>query len=361
MTFKVFKVNSEKGKREYVNLLSCLEKKDPYFQLDYLDIFSGGLRNWVCFSYFNKENNNRVIMLGQLNPIEIGEDKNQYFDVNTQYGYSGPISSLNTLDSDIIEFWKNVDQWYLENKVVTEFVRFNLFNNHLNYSGEVVETMLNIKGKIIKKDEQLKSFNRKIRKNVKKAVRENLESFIYSRNISDINIIQFYDIYISTMFRTNATDKFHYSLDDFKRFIKLNEEYCAICIVYLNNIPIASELVLVSDNSIYSFLGGTDEKYFDKRPNDFLKVALINWARDHNFKYYVLGGGYGFKDGIFNYKKYFFPEDVIVYYTGRKIINKEVYVNLINKVNDERVLLGLNKLDMKSETFFPLYRKRSEK
>ncbi|MFT5213152.1 MAG: hypothetical protein ACI9WV_000869 [Patiriisocius sp.] len=356
MIFKVFKVNSDKGKREYVNLLSSLDEMNPYFQLDYLDVFSEGFKNLVCFSYFNKENNSRVIMLGYLNPIKIGNENTQFFDVTTPYGYSGPITSLNYLESDVIEFWKNVDNWCIESNVVSEFVRFNLSNNHLNYSGEVFPTMLNVKGEIIDEELQWKSFDRKVRKNVNKAKRENLKSDVYFMNIEDDKISEFFNIYIETMVRTNASKKFHYSLDDFKRFIKANGQYCAICTVYFNSTPIASELILMSEDSIFSFLGGTDEKHFDKRPNDFLKVELINWAREHNLKYYVLGGGYGFEDGIFKYKKCFFPNDVVNYYTGRKIVNESIYVKLLEKTNKYRTSIDLIELDTKDESFFPLYK-----
>jgi len=356
MVFNVFKLNSDKGKIEYVNLLSLLNANEPYYTLEYLEIFCEGLNNLICFSYFNNEYDGRVVMLVYLNTIIINEEKTQFFDVITPYGYSGPISSAKTLDLDIINFWKNVDKWYVNNNVISEFIRFNLSGNHLNYSGEIFQTMLNIKGQIIDEDSQWKSFDRKVRKNVNKAKRENLSSKIYYLSIEDVRISEFFKIYLETMVRTNALEKFHYSLKDFKRFILQSSKHCAICTVYFEKIPIASELILISEDTIYSFLGGTDENFFDKRPNDFLKVGLINWARKSNFKYYVLGGGYGLEDGIFKYKKCFFPHDVVNYYTGRKIINEDVYNNLLEKTNNQRVYSGFAELDNKKDSFFPLYR-----
>ena len=355
MEFDTFQINSDEGEEKYLNLLTLLNVKDPFFQPDYIDIFSKGLKNIVCFSYFNKENNNRIVMLVHLNPIKCLEEDIQFFDAISPYGYSGPILSKDTDEFDIIEFWEKVDNWYFENNVVSEFIRFNLSNNHFNYSGKVVETMLNVKGEIIDEDIQSKSFERKVRKNVNKAKRENLISRVYFMDIKDDKILEFFNIYIDTMVRTNASKEFHYSLDDFKRFIKINSCYCAICTVYFDSFPIASELVLISRDAIYSFLGGTNENYFDKRPNDFLKVGLINWARKQNLKYYILGGGYGMEDGIFKYKRSFFPNDIVKYYTGRKIVNKSIYIKLLEKTNNYRVSIGLLELNIKDESFFPLY------
>ena len=353
----IYKLYTKEGIDNYKLLLSSLGINNPYYLPDYIDIFSGGLENLICFSFISDENNFSVIMPGYLRPVAIGGEKTDYFDFTTPYGYTGPFFSSNTRDLDICEFWKNVDQWYLDNNVVSEFIRFNLSGNYNEYSGDVVPTMLNVKGKIIDEESQWVSFNHKVRKNVNKAKRENLTSEVHYKNIEEDKILEFYDIYTLTMKRTNATVNFLYSFDDFKNFINYNEKHVAICTVYFDAIPISSELLLVSEQMIYSFLGGTDENYYEKRPNDFLKVETLNWARFKSKKYYVLGGGYGFEDGIFKYKKSFFPNDVVSYYTGRKIINQKIYDQFLEKASELRVLSGLEKLNSTDTSFFPLYNK----
>ena len=142
--FEAFKLNTEEELKTYQKTLNTLSIKNPYFQLDYIDIFSEGIENLVFFSYLNKDNNSRIMMLIHLNHIIIDKEETLFYDAITPYGYSGPISSTNVLEFDFIEFWQKVDNWYVQNNVVSEFVRFNLSNNHLNYSGEVFQTMLNI-------------------------------------------------------------------------------------------------------------------------------------------------------------------------------------------------------------------------
>ncbi len=297
-------------------------------------------------------------MPGFLRNVIIGETITQYFDFISPYGYSGPFYTDSSNEYDLKEFWKNVDIWYIKNNIVSEFIRFSLQNNHSNYSGNLFPTMLNIKGKIIEPDRQWKSFDHKVRKNVKKAIREALKCSIYYKEIEDKYIEEFHEIYIQTMIRTNASESFLYSINNFKKFIKNNVDSSAICTVYDQDIPISSELVLISEDSIFSFLGGTNDSFFDKRPNDFLKFHLINWGREINKQYYVLGGGYGYEDGIFKFKKTFFPNDIVTYYTGRKIINKDIYINLINLSSEYRVTKGKKKLLLTDTTFFPLYNKK---
>ena len=106
--------------------------------------------------------------------------------------------------------------------------------------------------------------------------------------------------------------------------------------------------MLLSKSNMYSFLGGTRSDYFKLRPNDLLKDKLINWAYTNGFKHYILGGGYGSNDGIYNFKKTFFPNDVAIFYTGRKIVNKNIY-NQLSNITEET--------PNTNDTFFPLYRK----
>jgi hypothetical protein len=335
-----------------------LKNIDPYFLPKYIDVFSGGLNNLICFSYASENSNAIILLPGYLTPIVIGDNETEYFDFISPYGYTGPIFSKETTNYDINDFWENVDEWNIKNNVVSEFIRFNLYGNEREYNGNVISTMLNIKGLIISAEDQWRNFEHKVRKNVKKAQDNNLKCKVFHKNEITSDVIRdFYKIYINTMKRTNANIKFFYSFDNFVSFINESPENCAICNVFYNDIIISSELVLLSEDTIFSFLGGTDENYFEKRPNDFLKYEMINWARDNEIKFFVLGGGYGIDDGIFKYKKSFFPNDIFKYYTGRKILNESIYYELFMKNNIEREKKGLDVLKFEDLSFFPIYNK----
>ncbi|MBN1970506.1 MAG: GNAT family N-acetyltransferase [Candidatus Delongbacteria bacterium] len=359
MAFDVFKLDNPKGKLKYNQLLAAFGIKLPHYLLDYYEIFCSGFSNLIVFSYSNDDSNEKIFMPGYYKPINIFNEKTSYFDFSTPYGYTGPVFSEKITIECIRNFWDLVDKWHREHKVVSEFIRFNLSDNHLFYSGDVFSTLLNIKGRIINEIEQWKAFEHKVRKNVKRAQKENISVKLFYQNIGETQIMEFYEIYIETMMRTNASKAFFFKFSDFYKFVNNNKNTSAIGTIYFNEKAISSELVLVSEDTIYSFLGGTIAEYFNKRPNDLLKYELISWARTQGFKYFVLGGGYGEEDGIFKYKKSFFPNDVVNFITGRKIINKEIYDKLIVKCNNHRKDLDLSLLEISDTSFFPLYRKQT--
>ncbi|MCT4287941.1 GNAT family N-acetyltransferase [Elizabethkingia anophelis] len=355
--FSVLNLKEENDCKKYSDVIERSGILSAYNKIEYLDVFCGGLENLYCFLY---EGENQIIILpAYIKEIKIFNEPKGVYDFYTPYGYTGPFYSENTEEKDLQKFWDLVSEWQKQNNIVSGFVRFNLFNNYKGFPGEVFETMLNIKGAIIEEEEQWSNFEHKVRKNVKRALRENLTSKIYYRDIDETVINEFYDIYIGTMKRTNATDFFFYSLDSFKNFVFNNKELCAICNIYDEDKIISSELLLISHNSLFSFLGGTLDIAFDKRPNDFLKYEVINWARQHNFEFYVLGGGYGYEDGIFKYKKAFFPNDVVNYVTGRVIVNTDLYEELLYETNELRQRNGMEILNAEEETYFPLYNKQN--
>src|SRR5690606_25672887 len=99
--------------------------------------------------------------------------------------------------------------------------------------------------------------------------------------------------------------------------------------------------------------------YFNFRPNDFLKIEVIKWALENNITHYVLGGGRQNNDGLFQYKKAFFPkDDDAVFYTGRKVINHKVYKKLTKTYPFNKKELA--NLINHGQTFFPIYRSKTK-
>lgn len=267
-------------------------------------------------------------------------EEGKYYDLITPYGYGG--------------FWGNIFDWdtlnqtYLEyclaNHYVCEFVRFELFSEyHKHYAGEVETRTHNVVRSLsLPLDELWMDFKQKVRKNVKRANTYNLECIIEN---DDSHIDDFLRIYYSTMDRSDADREYYFSKQFYENLNEMIDNVMYFHVVYDGKI-ISTELVLYGSENCYSYLGGTDRDYFDVRPNDYLKYEIIKWAKENNLKNFVLGGGYGSDDGIFQYKLCLAPHGQKDFYIGRRIFDRETY----NKLVDLRCEAELN------ESYFPLYR-----
>ena len=247
----------------------------------------------------------------------------KYYDLVSPYGYGGfwgIISDYQLLNQEYNEFCRNKEY-------ICEFVRFELFSNYYaNYDGETETRTHNVVRNLdISLDEMWMDFKQKVRKNVKRAVSNNLQ--IIKENTGEY-LRNFLDIYYSTMNRNNAETEFYFSKQFFEKLNRMKDNIMYFHVLSGDKI-ISTELVIYGSQNCYSYLGGTYRDYFDLRPNDFLKYEIIKWAKENNFRNFVLGGGYGADDGIFQYKTYLAPKGIKDFYIGRKIFDSERYNKLV--------------------------------
>jgi len=352
---KVYPIMDDKDISRYKSVLQLIDPANPYCRYELIDTESKTKEQSLHYFVFTSGGASAVLMPFYLRKIQIAGKPTAYFDVTTPWGYMGPLvrpENRGLLSS----FWEHVDHWYKENNVVTEFIRFNFQGNQHHYTGTTIHTLSNIRGRLLPENELWNGFKRSVRKNYKTAIRNLLECNIYHKNIPLEKIEAFYSIWKGTMDRLDAAESYYHSLDYFHKYIKANEDCCALAIIENpNGEAISTELLLFNEDTVFSFLGGTDSAHFSLRPNDLLKIQAMKWAKDKGLAYYILGGGMRDGDTLYQYKKKFFPEDPeISFYTGRKIVNIEIY-NEFNSIagveSSESTIQG----DL-NHGFFPKYR-----
>ena len=349
LMLEVIDLSTEKDQLTYRGIVSSQEFHNPYYHIEYLQRHLTNTKKLVVFLLMEQES--CVALLPMiLNPIP----NTNFWDAISPYGYSGPLFKDSENHDQIASLWEKVDQWYNNNNIVTEFIRFSLNNNHVGYTGACNKTLKNVCGNLKGNFEiQWESFGRKVRNNYRKALSFELSFKLFDQeNLTKTVIDEFYDIYYKTMLRNNASKFLFFSADFFRHLVLENKQDFTIGMVYLNNKAISTELhIHYHQNTVYAFLGGTDSDFFHTRPNDYLRVEVIKWAIQNKKEKYVLGGGIKDDDGLYKSKKAYFPKDEdCIFYTGRKVVNKTVYSDLVEKVLKE-------KPELKDDTYFPLYRK----
>tara|TARA_R100001369_G_scaffold87500_1_gene123114 strand:+ start:3455 stop:4540 length:1086 start_codon:yes stop_codon:yes gene_type:complete len=347
LVLKAYPLSSDEDIQQYKKFLR-LFPNNPLYNIELLSFGMGPHEELMYFAMM-QNGSPLVLMPFWFRKVIFNGKETGYYDISSPYGYSGPIFARNIDRKIAVKFWREVDFWYKKNKVVSEFIRFNMQENWTHYTGQIKPTLNNVRGKILPPEEQWDNFKPKVRNNFRKSLKFGLRSTVYHDIITDEVIEQFHNIYARTMERTKAISQYCYDLDYFKNLIFNNPLSCAIILVYKDETPISTELLLLSDTTINSFLGGTDEDYFYTRPNDFLKLEVLKWGREKGFAYYFLGGGRENNDSLYHYKKNFFPLDTdAIFYTGRKIIDKEGYNTLVS--NNPNCSVD------DFQNYFPIYR-----
>lgn len=267
-------------------------------------------------------------------------------DLSTPYGYGGPFFwGDGDPESVAAEFWPRFADWAEREAVVSEFVRLALFpDSLLPYPGERVPRLVNVVRDLDRDPEELwMDFEHKVRKNVKKARRSEIRIEL---DETGERLADFLRLYRHTLQRREADERYDFPAEFFEGIHRELPGQFVYAHALSGGRVVSSELVLVSAETVYSFLGGTDRDAFELRPNDLLKYELILWAREAGKRRFVLGGGYREDDGIFRYKRSFAPRGLTPFFVGQRVLEPELYRELTEHCGD-----GV------APDYFPAYRR----
>lgn len=278
------------------------------------------------------------------------EENNPYYDVVTPYGFGGPYVKG---ECDMVAFWEKFDEWARENRVVSAFFRLPPFMTDIKaFKGSIEVAGGNVIRSLTDTKEQIwKDYSPKVRCNTRRAEREGIWVEVDG---TGARIDDFMSIYYGTMQRRNARDQYYFKEEFFRAIIeKLTGQFVFFHGVYCGQV-ISTELVLISQDNLYAFLGGTDQRFFGMHPNELLRHTIIMWGVDHGKKNYVLGGGYNQNDGILRYKKEFSPHGVITFEVGKCIYDEGIYQCLCER--RKKYELARGGMWDENSLYFPLYR-----
>jgi hypothetical protein len=275
-------------------------------------------------------------------------------DLISPYGFGGAAFWGNP-DPAILagDFWKSFDAWASAQRVVSEFVRFSPFEEGLlPYPGVVCENR-----KMIVRDLRppqhviWREFAHNVHYNIRRAQRAGVQVRIDEHGES---LAEFLRIYEHTMRRRDADPMFLFPP---RFFTQIQRDLCGR-FVYFHAVcagrVLASELVLLSADAAYSYLGGTDSEAFRLGPNHLLKFEIMRWATAQGKQWFVLGGGHEPNDGIYQYKRGFAPGGVVSFRVGCKIRDEQRCNRLIEARRRHGQRAGRDWLPQPN--FFPPYR-----
>jgi hypothetical protein len=279
------------------------------------------------------------------------------FDATSPYGYGGPyFEPGETIDWP--EFWECLLAWLQANKVLTLFMRLSLGHTPSplgtlvagRTSVEVRKSSENVVIDLTRPlDDQWRHYDHKVRKNVRKAERGGLTATVKD-TFTDVE--EFTSLYLATMDRRSAQDRYRYDADFFMHFTAALAPAALVAEVRdADGQLVSGELVLRSGSTLYSYLGGTYAHAFPLAPNDLLKHTVVEYGTRAGFRRYVLGGGYRPDDGIFRYKRAFDRDGVVPFYTARLVADTEALDTLTRDLPSSGA-----EADGSSD-FFPPYRR----
>jgi len=214
---------------------------------------------------------------------------------------------------------------------VSEFVREDLFEERLilRNQGERLEQQPNVAVRLDRDPVQIwREYLPKVRKNVTRARQQGLR-VVFDPDGTYLD--RFLTVYHATMQRTSAAAAFFMERERFEQLGRTLGASGGVTYAHVlaGEQVVSTELLLLSSDTVYSFLGGTLADFFEMRPNDLLKHEVIGWGAGRGYRHYVLGGGITAGDGTYIYKKAFDPSGIYPFYVRRIVHDRGRYDRLI--------------------------------
>jgi len=237
-------------------------------------------------------------------------------DLTTPYGYGGPFA-WGLDEEETASFWTEWGRWARDREVVTAFARLSVFPSQLlPFDGDIVSNSPNILRRLDLSAEGLwNDYEPKVRQNVRRA---RSRGCVLRVDPTGELLDEFVHVYTATMTLRNADRRYFFPREFFEAIVRDLPGHFAFFHVLHGGRVVSSELVLLSKQHAYFFLGGTLAESFEVRPNDFLQHETFLWCRDAGKRELVLGGGYKGSEGLFKYKKSFAPNGEVPFQIGVK-------------------------------------------
>lgn len=353
--FSVLSADNAQDVVRWSDVWSQWPAREVFAHPSYLRLFGNEAEQPVCALF--ESQHGTVLYPFFLRDVQnddlVGGERRGARDILSPYGYGGAVCiEASDKEALTIDFWNHFDSWCKRSNVVSEFVRFSLFSDSLlDFPGDTEEKQDNIVRSLdLSADDLWMDFEHKVRKNVKKAQRLGV---VVEVDTTGEFFDDFYRIYTDTMDRRSASSGYYFDEVFFRAIHNSLDGYFAYFHARHEGRIISTELVLLSEENAYSFLGGTESAAFDMRPNDLLKYEVMMWAGANGKKRFVLGGGYAAGDGIYKYKKAFAPSGSLPFRVGRRILDPVAYDALVKASVARRIEESSPTLP---DGYFPAYR-----
>jgi serine/alanine adding enzyme len=272
-----------------------------------------------------------------------------YYDLISPYGYSGPIVN-NPNDVLIKKFLSEFNKYCALNNYVSLFLRFNpILNNQIFFENDIQITKRNkIVGINLKEnyDEIFNQFQKKKRQKIRKGIKQGIKIEIAS---NENQIKKFWEIYNTKMNEKNSKKEYFFPFNYFKKLLENLNENSILLIAKIGEKIIGGSIFIFKDNKMHYHLSASLNEFKKYNPITIIINEAVKFGKRKNCDILLLGGGNSKdeNDTLYLFKKDF-STIFMRYYTANLIFNKEIYNTLIN--------IKFKKNEFTNNNFFPLYR-----
>ena len=346
----VYTINQEK---EWDDIVRTFKQHDVYYLSGYVKAFQlhGDGEPLLFFWQSDQLRGINVTMKRDISSDERFSElieEQTFYDLSTPYGYGGWIFFFLIEEYSVNCFIEEYTKWCKENGIISEFIRFHpVIDNARDISNRLYDVHFLGNTVAIQLDSEEAIWERYTSKNRSHIRVARKEGVTVKTDTSKEAFDQFKRIYETTMNHDDASSYYYFDDVFFESIRQDLEGNYTLFTAYLNDVAIASSIMLYAGNHMNYHLSGQLFEYRRFAGTNMILNEAANWGCGNGYDWLHLGGGLGAKEGsLYDFKKSFYKKgEDKEFHIGKKIFNKEEYDRLVDLRQEEL-----------QEGFFPLYR-----
>lgn len=360
----------DKEKWSLFNQRLQTSQRDIHFTPEYLDIYRLTY-DQDSAAIFYRQGDLEILQPVIQNSVEnlpfIGKQNalSKKIDIESPYGFGGPVLSRNASSKEIATFCDLKKTFLIDQGGVTEFCSFHPLFADKNYQNHIASQGSELTRRKpcayielhIPSIQIWQGIEERQRKAIATARKRGV--LVKREVLSEPNLENFYQDYIATMKRVNANDDWHFPEDYFHHCATLlGDSSCSLFNAYVGEKTIASFFLIHNFATCYYHFSCSDPDYASFNANHLLMFDSMLWAKAMGYRYYFLGGGYSSQghDSLYKFKQSFSKTHCWLY-QSREILDVDIYNALENEKRVyERDKVNVEPVKNVHSNYFPAYR-----
>ncbi len=254
-------------------------------------------------------------------------EENVWYDVETPYGYGGPLSDESVPEDSQRKFREELINYCAAEHIVSLFIRFHPLLRNWELLPEVFETRY-LRDTIFMDTSSREIINGNMDAKNRNMIRKAMKSGV-SVICKPVDTYEdFALMYRETMDKDQADLYYLFDKKYFEAQKKLSEN-ARYFYAMLDGKTIAGTLIYFNDRFAHYHLAGTRTAFRPYAPGNLLLFSVAGWAAERGIAKFHLGGGMSPEDPLFAFKKKFNKNGRLPFLIGRWIANREAYAFLM--------------------------------
>jgi GNAT acetyltransferase-like protein len=250
----------------------------------------------------------------------------QLSDIETVYGYSGPMAT--TSDAGFLDTaWRGFIDWAHEANAISAFIRFNPLQANERFAQQSIKIKAEQKTVLVRLVGSQADLMDSYSSNQRNRLRKSEAHSLTCRETTSLQGLEdFMAIYKETMLSVSASKYYFFPKTYFDALIGGVGDMARIFTVFAKDIPIATALFFFSKPYIHYHLGGSRRDHWHKAPNNLLFHTVALKGLQEGYSALHLGGGRtaSSDDLLLRFKKRF-SKHTLQFKTGRQVIDHDSY------------------------------------